>query len=303
VPGQGFITADSGGNSLGSVINLTQSAGVNSTNLGQQPVNGFNLTLDLSKMTTTKASGKGDGLSGPPSPVWNTSMNVYDSLGIKHEMNFKFTRTLVGTGAPANATGRWEWQVSENGVVLTDSTKAGNNALFFDAQGGLIKKNLQQIAITPASGAAPFTITADFSTLTQLANTDSSVTAFSQDGFPVGTLQTFSIGQDGLITGIFANGQSRTLGQIATASFLNPAGLEKLGQNLFRDSNNSGLAQVGLADAQGRGKISTGFVEMSNVDLSNEFTNLIVTQRGFQANTRIVSIVDDLLQDVINLKR
>ena len=142
----------------------------------------------------------------------------------------------------------------------------------------------------------------DFSSLTQLAG-DSSVAATTQDGFPVGTLQSFTISQEGVITGVFTNGQSRSLGQIAMASFSNPAGLEKLGESQFQQSSNSGLAQVGPANAQGRGKINTGYVEMSNVDLSTEFTDLIVTQRGFQANTKIITAVDDLLQEVINLKR
>lgn len=302
VPGSGFVTADASGNSLGGSINLT-GATPGTDNLGQQVNAGFSMSVDLTKLITTKAAGVGDGLSGPPSPNWSTSLNVYDSLGVKHPIIFKFTRTLVGTGAPGAASGRWEWSASENGNLLSDSQTAGNNPLYFDNQGKLLNTATQVISVTPRGGAAPFTFKADFSTMSQLASADSSVSAQSQDGYPVGTLQTFSISPEGLITGVFSNGQSRPLGQIATASFSNPAGLEKLGQNLFRESNNSGLAQVGVAGQNGRGKISTGFVEMSNVDLSTEFTNLIITQRGFQANTRIISIVDDLLQDVINLKR
>jgi flagellar hook protein FlgE len=142
----------------------------------------------------------------------------------------------------------------------------------------------------------------DFSSLTQVAG-DSSVALTSQNGSPVGVLESYSISQEGLITGGFTNGQTLSLGQIATARFANPSGLTKLGNNQFQTSPNSGLAQVGTPNSQGRGKISTGYVEMSNVDLSGEFTDLIITQRGFQANTKIITTVDQLLQEVINIIR
>lgn len=303
VPGTGFVMADtSSGASLGSVINLS-GATIGANNQGQQVAGGLPISMDLSKLTSTKATIAADGLSGPPAPTWSTSLNVYDSLGVKHDIVFKYQRVLVGAGAPNAATSRWEWTATENGTVLTDSTKGNNSALFFDNQGKLLKGGAQSVPLSPTTGAAGFKVSVDFSSISQLADKNSSVTASSQDGFAVGTLQTFSISPNGLITGVFSNGQSRTLGQIASASFSNPAGLEKEGENLFRESSNSGLAQVGTAGLGGRGQISSGYVEMSNVDLSTEFTNLIITQRGFQANTRIVSIVDDLLQDVINLKR
>lgn len=304
LPGSGFVTADGAnpGNVLNSTIQLVAGAlPPGNYNQGLQTASNFPFTIDLSGLTTTRTASVADGQAGS-NPVWNTSLKVYDSLGVSHLLNFQFTRSLVGGGAPAAATARWEWSATENGNAVASSTTNGNNPLFFDAAGNLLITRSQTLNIAPRNGAGAFPITIDMSALTQLAG-DSSVGATVQDGFPVGTLQNFSISQEGLITGIFSNGQSRTLGQIATASFSNPAGLEKIGQNLFRDSSNSGLAQIGLPNLSGRGKISTGFVEMSNVDLSTEFTNLIITQRGFQANTRIITIVDDLLQDVINLKR
>lgn len=304
VPGSGFVTADgvSPANSLGSTIQLVAGAlPPGSFNQGLQPATGFPLTIDLSALTTTKVVSVGDGQAGKP-PVWNTTLNVYDSLGVTHTLNVKFTRALVGSGAPAAAAGRWEWAATENGNPVADSTTAGNSALFFDSKGALINTAKQNFTINPPGGAAPLPVTADFSNLTQVAGI-STVAATNQDGFPVGTLQSFQISQEGLITGVFTNGQTRALGQIATASFSNPAGLEKLGQNQYKESSNSGLAQTGVPDISGRGKISTGFVEMSNVDLSTEFTNLIITQRGFQANTRIITVVDELLQAVIDLKR
>ena len=274
---------------------------------GANGAGNFTLALNAAGLTgntagTASATGKTNGQTGS-APIWNTSLKVYDSLGVSHLLNFKFSRSLVGSGAPTSAAGQWAWSATENGQQVATSAGAGNNPLYFDSNGNLLDKAKQNLTLTPPTpGASPINMTVDFGTLTQLAG-DSSVAATVQDGFPVGTLQSFTLSADGLITGIFTNGQSRNLGQVAIASFSNPAGLEKIGGNQFQESSNSGLAQVGPANAQGRGKINTGYVEMSNVDLSTEFTNLIVTQRGFQANTKIITTIDDLLQEVINLKR
>ncbi|HLJ55018.1 MAG TPA: flagellar hook-basal body complex protein [Chthonomonadaceae bacterium] len=304
VPGTGFVTAD-GSNpaqSLGSTIQLVGGAlPAGAFNQGRQVATNFPLTIDLSGLGVTKTASIADGQTGA-SPVSNASVVVYDSLGIKHNINLQFTRELVGAGAPPNASAQWNWTATENGNPVADSSTAGNSPLYFDNQGGLIDTSKQKIILSSAGGAGPLPVAIDFGTLTQVSGA-SSVAATSQDGFPVGTLQSYQISEEGLITGSFSNGQSRTLGQVATAGFSNASGLEKVGQNLFQEGSNSGLAQVGLPSVNGRGKISTGFVEMSNVDLSTEFTNLIVTQRGFEANTKIVTAVDELLQAVINLKR
>jgi len=166
------------------------------------------------------------------------------------------------------------------------------------------------ITPTPATGewgAAP-TITVDLGTVTDAEGLRqysgaSSVTALSQDGSALGALQSFTIGQDGVITGVFSNGRTRPIGQIALASFSNPTGLEKTGNSLYRASVNSGLAQVGVTGSGGRGTLSGSTLEMSNVDLAQEFTNLIIAQRGFQANSRIITASDEMLQDLVNLKR
>jgi flagellar hook protein FlgE len=304
VPDSGFITADENNpaNSLSNTIQLVAGAlPPGSANQGLQTVTNFPLTIDLSGLTTSKTATSADGQTGSP-PEWGTSVTVYDSLGISHQVNFQFTRTLVGSGAPATAAARWEWTATENGNVIATSKSTGDSPLFFDNAGNLLNTNNQKVTVTPNGGASPFTVSMDVSTLTQLAGT-SNVSITSQDGFPVGTLQTFSVADTGIITGVFSNGQTRTLGQIALANFSNPSGLEKDGQSLFSASSNSGLAQVGLPTTNGRGSISTGYLEMSNVDLSTEFTNLIVMQRGFEANSKIVSVVDQLLQDVINMKQ
>ena len=303
IPGQGFVlTNNSSGQVLGNTIKLGNAPGsFGPNNTGAQVVAGLPLTVDLSKLSTTNVASSADGQTGS-SPTWASSVQVYDDLGVSHLISFSFSRALVGAGAPAGAAGRWEWTASENGATVATSKTLGNQPLFFNTAGNLMDTSSQAVTVTPNGGAAPFNVNINFSSLTQLAG-NSSVAATSQDGFPVGTLQNFSVAQDGTITGVFSNGQTRTLGQIASAIFSNAGGLQKIGDNLFAPSNNSGLAQVGQPNQAGRGQINTGFLEMSNVDLSTEFTNMIITERGFQANTKIVTTVDQLLQDVINMKQ
>jgi flagellar hook protein FlgE len=130
-----------------------------------------------------------------------------------------------------------------------------------------------------------------------------SVGFLSQDGSGIGSLVSFSVGDDGTITGVFSNGRNQALGQMALAVFANPSGLEKAGNSLYRASVNSGEPQIGVPGAGGRGKLAGATLEMSNVDLAAEFTNLIVAQRGFQANSRIITAADEILQDLVNLKR
>ena len=114
---------------------------------------------------------------------------------------------------------------------------------------------------------------------------------------------SFSIGQGGEIIGVDATGNNVPIDTILLAKFDNPAGLTKAGNNTFQASVNSGEAKTGTADTEGRGKLITGRLEMSNVDLSEEFTEMIVAQRGFQANTRIITTSDEILQELVNLKR
>jgi len=119
----------------------------------------------------------------------------------------------------------------------------------------------------------------------------------------MGYLESFKIDQSGIITGIFSNGANRAIGQIALANFTNPGGLEKAGENNYVVSNNSGDALIGTSGTEGRGKVIAGTLEMSNVDLAEQFTDMIVTQRGFQANSRTITTADQMLQELLTLKR
>ena len=145
-------------------------------------------------------------------------------------------------------------------------------------------------------------IGSQINTITQYAS-ESSTKAFYQDGYTMGYLDNFKIDSSGIITGVYSNGTNRTLGQIAMASFTNQGGLEKAGDNTYVQSNNSGLANINVAGVAGKGSLLSGALEMSNVDLTEQLTDMIITQRGFQANSKTITTSDTLLETVLSLKR
>jgi len=239
-----------------------------------------------------------------PTATYAATVRVYDALGGAHDVTITFTnrQTPPAGTPPSGAVSSWEWSATVGGIPVGDFTTGSNTRLYFDGQGKLVGTTTQQITITPTNGAPPFTVELDLSQVTSLA-AESIVQPVYQDGFPPGTLQEFTIGIDGTIQGVFSNGLSRPMGRIALSLFANPAGLFRLGNNMWRVTDNSGLPQVGAPTTGGLGEINAGYLEQSNVDLGSEFADMIVTQRGFQANTRIVSVVDELLADVVNMKR
>ena len=129
------------------------------------------------------------------------------------------------------------------------------------------------------------------------------ITAPEQNGYALGSLQSFQLGNDGTIMGVYSNELRQPIGRLALASFNNPGGLEKAGNSSFRAGDNSGNPLIGTAGSGGRGTLTAGALEMSNVDLAEEFTGLIVAQRGFQANSRVITTSDEILQDLVQLKR
>ena len=145
-------------------------------------------------------------------------------------------------------------------------------------------------------------IGSQLNTITQYSS-DSSTKAFYQDGYTMGYLDNFKIDNSGVITGVYSNGTNRVIGQIAMASFTNQGGLEKTGDSTYVQSNNSGLANINVAGVAGKGSLLSGALEMSNVDLTEQFTDMIVTQRGFQANSKTITTSDTLLETVLSLKR
>ncbi|MFD1505484.1 flagellar hook protein FlgE [Georgenia yuyongxinii] len=216
--------------------------------------------------------------------ILTRAIDVYDAAGNSRSLELVFTKTVPPTVAGAAS----EWAIS-----TTDSTGAAiTGTIAFGGDGALVS------AVLPAVDGVNVT----FAELTGYAKL-TTVEAASQDGKGAGTLQSFSMNADGTLIGSFSNGFKEPVGQIALANFANAAGLEKAGGTAFRSTVNSGDAQVGVGGTGGRGALTSRALEMSNVDLSQEFTNLIIAQRGFQAGSRVITTSDELLQELVNLKR
>jgi flagellar hook protein FlgE len=248
-----------------------------------------------------------------PTDTWTCQVQVFDSLGTAHDLTIQFSNPQSPPAAapvpPATAASSWDYNVYNGPVAAANliggSATGTNTPVYFDANGKEINNlgagNYDSITVPGSAGAPAFPVNLDFSGIGQLS-TSSSVEVSNQNGYPPGSLQGFSIGNDGTITGLFTNGLTRALGQIATAIFPNAEGLSRIGSNLWEPTNNSGIAVVGAANSGGRGSINSGYLEQSNVDISSEFSNMIITQRGYEANTKVVSTVDEMLQQVIAMK-
>jgi len=259
----------------------------------------FEGNLDASYAINTGAASGASSVTNVNNNKFTMPITVYDSLGNSYKISVAFRKTAVTGGAT-----EWTWEVeSGNGVTASGAT----GTILFDTEGQVIETSsvTPTITIIPASsvGSQNINVKLDFSRLTMYA-ADSSAKATNVDGYPAGSLVDFSIGSDGMITGIYSNGKQQPLGLIALAGFDNPAGLQKVGENMYLPTTNSGEFKKGVkAGSEGLGSLNPGTLEMSNVDLSKEFTEMIITQRGFQANSRIITTSDEMLQELVNLKR
>jgi flagellar hook protein FlgE len=219
----------------------------------------------------------------------NAGFNAYDAQGNATPVELTLTRSAANT---------WDLTGTHGGTALTFDIAS----LVFGPDGELTSGDT--VTATATTGET-FQITVGGEgarRVTQFAGTGA-LAVITQDGAPTGTLQSLAIGQDGIIYGSYSNGRSRPLAQLALASFANPEGLERVAGTNFRASANSGLAQIGTLGTGGRGLLLTSTLEGSNVDLAEEFTELIRGQRGFQANSRVITTSDEVLQEVVNLKR
>jgi flagellar hook protein FlgE len=237
----------------------------------------------------------------PPKTVQRT-IQVFDSLGNARNVNLTFTKQST----PDNT---WTLSASFEGNDLFGGTPV---TLTFNSSGVLTSASSVNITIPQAlmnnGGTLPsdLTFALQLGEVTQLADGDtydSDVTLRNQDGFPRGVLQSFNIGANGEINGVFTNGLTRVIARVALATFSNVGGLARDGNNAFVETPASGTAQIGAPNTGGRGTVNGGVLENSNVDIGAEFSNLIITQRGFQANARTISTADTLLQETVNLIR
>lgn len=228
------------------------------------------------------------------------TMGVYDSLGDLREAAVRFTRGGV-VGTPTNV---WTWQVMDTSVVpAVAGTGAGT--VTFDANGQVSASAVTTAATIPGSAGSttPIPVTFDFAGMTQLTAA-SSATVTSQDGLAAGSVTDIYISpNDGAISLVYSNGLIEQVGQVAVARFTNSAGLMQGEGTTFLEGLNSGDAEIGAAGVGGRGKIASGHLEASNVDMAQEFTNMILAQRGFQASSRVITTSDEILQELVNLKR
>ncbi|MFB0516435.1 MAG: flagellar hook protein FlgE [Candidatus Neomarinimicrobiota bacterium] len=231
-----------------------------------------------------------------------TSTTIYDSLGDSHNLVITFTHM--------NVDNKWRWEAEFVGdETIVDG---GSGTIQFNNRGEVVAFDVDGLAtgitVDPENGAAQFTVELDvqggdaFSGVSQFAG-DPTLRVHQQDGRPIGDLLNFEIDTEGILTGIFSNDETVTLARIALAEFPNPVGLLRTGDALFDVSSSSGTPFIGAAGEQFNTSILSGSLEMSNVDLVRQFTDMITAQRGFQASARVVTTADAVLDETMRLKR
>jgi len=298
---QGYL-ADTAGTITGTVEDLKIES---RQNLARETTTAFiGVNLDAASATqpttTFTLNGNGDLIFDDPANFnYSVTEAVYDSQGGVHQITLYFEKT--GDNA---WTVHYVHQDPEKPSELID---AGDQILGFEKDGALtIGTSAPAITFDFGDAVAEPTISFNYGTgtdgTTQFA-ADFGVLNMSQDGYSAGNLRNITISVDGTITGIFTNGQTRALGQIALAKFVAPDGLAKVGRNLYGESFDSGQPVVGIAGSSGLGRVLSNTLELSNVDLAEEFVKMISAQRGFQANARVITSSDELLQELVNLKR
>jgi flagellar hook protein FlgE len=232
-------------------------------------------------------------------------MTVNDYLGGEHQINTEYYKCFSEENADGDVETSYYWQ-----TVDEDDNTVAQGYIKFDSNGQLITDEVgfetsAAVTVDPGTGAgtSEFTYEMDFSTVTMYGS-ESNIQSTYVDGNTAGELMSFSVDANGIIMGVYSNGEQNPLGVLSLANFDNPAGLAKSGSNMYVETANSGEFTVGnTAGTGGTGQLSVGTLEMSNVDLSKEYSDLIVAQRGYQASASIISTVDELLQELINLKR
>ncbi|HEY8425800.1 MAG TPA: flagellar hook protein FlgE [Limnochordales bacterium] len=231
------------------------------------------------------------------------TVDIYDGLGNVHSLSLTFTRSSVANN---------QWQLTgasiPGGTVIVTTPPPSSPptptipTISFGSDGVPDPPIPATLLVVTYPGAGSFNVTLNLGSLTSLADTTNVEVAF-RDGYKRGDLVRVTVDDLGVIKGVYSNDLIRDLGQIALAMFPNPEGLVKQSDTLFIRSGNSGPETIDRPGSGNRGRLVPGFLEMSNVDLSQEFTNLILAQRGFQANSRVITTSDEMLQELMTLKR
>lgn len=242
------------------------------------------------------------GTTGDGTGSFSQSIVVYDSLGVSHTLSFDFTKA---------ATNQWTYQITIPAADVGSSgspSVIGSGTLKFDGSGNLISPASNVAVSVPnlTDGASSLSFNWQLFTSKGSANltesgAPSAASNTSQDGFSSGTLTSFNVTSDGIIQGVFSNGQTTTIGQVALANFANPQGLSNSGMNNYAATLSSGAASIGTAGTGGLGSVQGGALEQSNVDMATEFSNLIMAERDYQANAKAIMTADNVTQTTINL--
>lgn len=278
----------------GKIVLTDDEAGESQTSISLNAVPTNTGVISLYGFTNTVA--------GKDAGTHSASVFVYDSLGNRHTVEITFTK--------AEDPNTWTWEVTVDGGLIAP-TAGYRGRVTFNNDGSLAaftSDDSQPLKFDPRSGADPMEVRLEgghsgaFDGITQLSAPSTTIASY-QDGHGMGILSGISIDAQGRITGTFTNGTSQVLAQIALANFTNTEGLRKAGNNLFEPTANSGDPVIGLAGTNFPISLTPGALELSNVDLVREFTDMIVTQRGFQANARVVTATDAMLDEVIRIRR
>ncbi|MBJ7220408.1 MULTISPECIES: flagellar hook protein FlgE [unclassified Brenneria] len=222
---------------------------------------------------------------------YSRTLTSYDSQGNTHNINLYFAKTADNT-----------WNVY--GIDSSDATATVQTlgALGFNSSGVLTSGTELTIETNGINGSADNSFTLAFTGTTQQSASASSISSSSQDGYTAGSLSSYTINNDGTITGTYSNGKTQLLGQIVMASFANPQGLKSEGDNVWSSTSSSGAAIVGTAGVGVFGTLTSGALESSNVDLSSELVNMIVAQRNYQSNAQTIKTQDSILNTLVNLR-
>lgn len=301
----GNVVADNGATALAVVFDNTTGdvATVNGAAAAAinivEPTLGIDFNFDMTEITQTSNSTTVSSTvdDNRDATIVTGTVSIFDSLGNSHTLTVKFTKT---------SSNNWNWTADIPNSSGTLSQNSGTISFNSDGSVDSISPNPPVVTFAPTGGAQAENITLNFGSgfdgITQ-TSADSVLSALSQNGSAAASLSNLSIDQYGYIVGVFSNGQSKQLAQIMMATFPNLNGLTSVGENMYTVSANSGNPLIGEPGESTGTTIQSGALEQSNVDLSEEFTRMIVSQRGFQANARVVTTSDNLLQEITNLVR
>jgi len=259
----------------------------------------------VSPFTFTDGQNSAGVLSSPTGESVHTSFVAYDSLGTP--VTVDVTAVLESKNDTGNV---WRFFATSGDDTDINSVPSagitlGSGTLTFDSDGKLKDSTGTTLSIdrTNTGSGTPIVLKLDFGSATSLTSAHSTLVTTQQDGSPIGTLTSYSIGADGTITGAFSNGLTKSLGQVAIALFNNPNGLQDAGGNAYTVGSNSGLPIITSSSQLGAGEIRAGSLELSNVDLSKEFINLIIASTGFSASSRVITTSDQLISELLNSAR